>query len=115
VAVYCVLALRRTLGVKVAVLPTTAKVTTPNTVVPDDVTFRVNCGGVVIVAGAIALLKVAVIIWLRGTPVAPLRGIVEITVGGMMSGVAPVVNVHTKLLTIALPCRFVTEFVIVAV
>jgi hypothetical protein len=118
VAVYSVLPVRAALGLKVAVLPTAAYVTTPDTGALVDVTCRVNCGGVVIVEAVIASLKVAVIIWLRGTSMAaggPVRGIVEITVGGMTSGAAPVVNVHTKLLTISVPFRFVTQDVMVAV
>ena len=53
--------------------------------------------------------------WLRGTSVARFTGFVEITVGGMMFGAAPVVNVHTKLAAIAVPDRFVTPIVTVAV
>ena len=80
---------------------------------------RCPCARVKVVAvdrvRAIASLKVAVINWLRGTSVAPFRGIVEITVGGVTSGAAPVVNVHTKLAAMAVPDRFVTPVVTVAV
>ena len=48
-----------------------------------------------IVAGFIASLKVALTTWLMGTPVAPLAGIVETTVGGVVSGAVAVVKVHT--------------------
>ena len=68
-----------------------------------------------IVVGFIALLKVAAIAWLRGTPVARFKGLVEITVGGVMSGAAPVVNVHTKLAVMATPARFLAPVVTVAV
>jgi hypothetical protein len=70
---------------------------------------------VLIVVSSIGLLKVALTAWLRGTPVAPFRGIVEITVGGTVSRAAPVVNVHTKSAAIAVPDRFVTPVVTVAV
>jgi hypothetical protein len=68
-----------------------------------------------IVVSFIASLKVAEIAWLRGTPVARFAGIVEITVGGVVAGAAPVVNVHTKLAAIAMPDRLVTPVVTVAV
>jgi hypothetical protein len=48
-----------------------------------------------IVAGLIASLKVALSTCLTGIPVAPLTGIVETTVGGVVSGAAAVVKVHT--------------------
>ncbi len=49
----------------------------------------------VMVSGSIGSLKLAVIRVLIGTPVAFARGVVELTVGGVVSGVAPVVKVHT--------------------
>ncbi len=62
-----------------------------------------------------ALLKVAATVWLRGTPVAPFAGIVEITVGLVVSGASPVVKVHTKLLVKAVPARSLAPVVSVAV
>jgi hypothetical protein len=103
-------AVSRALGVKVALMPEQA--TVPATAPEESVRVKVD---VVTVVQSIASLKVALIIWLRGTSVAPFRGIVEITVGGAACGAAPVVNVHTKLAAIAVPHRFVTPVVIVAV
>jgi hypothetical protein len=70
---------------------------------------------VVIVEESIASLKVAAIFWLTGTPVAAFAGFVKITVGGVVSGVAPVVKLQTKSFAIAVPLRFVTPVVMVAV
>jgi hypothetical protein len=67
------------------------------------------------VVSFIASLKVAVIAWLRGTPVARFAGFVENTVGGVVSGAAPVLNAHTKLAAMPVPARFVTPVVTVAV
>ncbi len=47
-------------------------------------------------AGFMATLKVAVRAWLIGTPVAPLAGFVEVTVGG--TAAPAVLKLHTKLL-----------------
>ncbi len=69
----------------------------------------------VIVAGSIALLKVALILQLMGTPVAPAAGFVELTVGRVVSEVAHVVKVHAKGLASALPPVSLTPVVIVAV
>ena len=97
-------------GVKVAIGPT--RVTAPETgVVP---CFKVKVA-VVIVNGSIASLKVAAIPWLIGTPVAAFAGSVELTVGAVMSGVAPVAKLHTKSLANALPARSLAPVVIVAV
>ena len=49
------------------------------------------------------------------TPLAPFAGFVVATVGGVLSAVAPVVNVHTKLLASTLPARSLPPVVIVAV
>lgn len=49
---------------------------------------------VLIVAGFIALLNVATMVWLEGTFRAPLAGIVDVTTGETLSGPAPVVNIH---------------------
>ena len=58
---------------------------------PGPVTVKVP---VVIVAGSIALLKVALIARLIGTVKAPLAGLVELTVPIVVSALVPVVNVH---------------------
>jgi hypothetical protein len=97
VAVYTVLADRAGFGVKVAVFPTLAYVTKPATAtagVP-DVSVKVAGLVAVIVDAFMALLKVAVTAWLVGTPVAKLTGFSAITVGFVVSGAAPVVNVQT--------------------
>ena len=70
---------------------------------------------VVIVKGSIALLKVALSLLLTATAVAELTGTVEATVGGVVSGVAPVVKLHTKLLAKALPARSLAPVLTVAV
>jgi hypothetical protein len=49
---------------------------------------------VVIVKGFMASLNVALTVWLIPTPVAPLAGAVEITVGEVLFEAAPVVKVH---------------------
>jgi hypothetical protein len=69
---------------------------------------------VVIVAGLIASLKVAVTTVLGQTLAARLAGISEITVGAA-HGVLAVVKVHAKLLTSARPYTSVAPVVIVAV
>ena len=48
--------------------------------------------------GFISSLKVAVILVLNATPVAPALGTNKVTVGRVVSGVAPVANVHNTLL-----------------
>jgi hypothetical protein len=50
---------------------------------------------VLIVSGFICSLKIALLFLLMGTPVAPLAGPVELTVGAVVSAVAPVVHVTT--------------------
>jgi len=64
----------------------------------------------VIVAAFIASLKVAEILVLVGTPVAPFAGLVEVTVGMLA-----VVKVQTKLLASALPAGSLAPVVIVPV
>ena len=77
-------------GVKVAVEP--AKVTAPATgVVPGPVKVKVV---VLMVAGFMAWLKVAVTTVLGQTPAAPFAGVSETTVGGTQAAEA-VVKVHT--------------------
>src|SRR5437870_3575775 len=66
------------------------------------VTFKL---AVLIVKGSIASLKVALMVWLIGTTVAPLAGTVALTVGGVVSGVAPVVKLQLKSVASALPAR----------
>ncbi len=68
--------------------------TVPGTLLPLTVSFTVKVA-VAIVNGSIASLKVAVTTLLVATPVARSSGIVEITVGAVVSGAAPVVKVHT--------------------
>jgi len=58
---------------------------------------------VVIVSGSMASLKVAVIFVFLDTPVAASTGTVRVTVGEMMSRVAPVVNFQTSYLPVR--CR----------
>src|SRR5438094_8226653 len=59
----------------------------------------------VLVNGSIASLKVAAIFRLVATAVAALAGTVKLTVGAVVSGVAPVVKLQTKSLASALPAR----------
>jgi hypothetical protein len=69
---------------------------------------------VLIVAGFIALLNVAVITAVLGqTGVGPFGGVTEVTVGAAHG--AEVVNVHTKLAASALPNTSCAPVVIVAV
>jgi hypothetical protein len=97
---------RPVVGVNVAVVP--AKVTVPATgVAPGPV--KVNVAAL-IVAGFMGPLKVAETVVLTATPVAPLTGTVETTVGA-----AAVIKVHTKLAASPAPVRFVAPVVIVAV
>src|SRR5947208_15388958 len=70
---------------------------------------------VLIVKGFIASLKVALMVWLIGTAVAPLAGTVALTVGAVVSGVAPVVKLQLKSVASALPARSRDPIVIVAV
>jgi hypothetical protein len=105
VAVNTVLVASAVVGMNVAVVP--AKVTEPATgVAPGPV--RVNVA-VLIVAGFMASLKVAEIVVLTATPVDPLTGTVEITVGA-----GAVVNVHTKLVASLAPVGSFAPVVIVA-
>src|SRR5438105_991592 len=54
-------------------------------------------------------------VWLIGTAVAASAGTVALTVGGVVSGVTPVVKVHTKSVGSGLPARSVAAVVIAAV
>ena len=106
VAVNKVLVARMVVGANVAVVP--ARVTVPVTsVAPGPV--KVNVAAL-IVAGFMASLNVAEIVVLTGTPVAPLTGTVETTVGA-----AAVVKVQTKLAASPAPAGSFAPVVIVAV
>src|SRR5947199_282915 len=70
---------------------------------------------VLIVRGSIGSLKAAVMVWLIGTAVAPLAGTVELTVGRVVSSVAPVVKLQTKAEGSGLPARSVTPVVTITV
>jgi hypothetical protein len=111
VAVYTVLDARLAAGVKVATEPAATYVTAPITATPPGPVTAKVIG--LIVAGFIATLKVAVRAWLMGTPVAPLAGMVKMTVGGVAAGTD--LKLHTKLLASALPARSIAPVVIVAV
>jgi hypothetical protein len=68
-----------------------------------------------IVAGFIASLKVAVTVLATATPVAPEAGIIDTTVGGVVSAATPVVKVHTIGAARAVPATSLTPVVMVAV
>lgn len=82
VARYCVLPARDTAGMKVALLPQTA--TVPPTEAPPT-TFASLKLAVVTLAPVMASANVAVTAEFNATPVAPLLGAVEDTVGGLPS------------------------------
>lgn len=69
----------------------------------------------VTVSGLIVSLKVAVTTELTEVPVASFAGTVALTVGGVVSGRAPVVHFQTKLLARGLPARSLAPVVMVAV
>jgi len=83
---------RFAVGEKMIVLLAATKVAVPGTTAPPVVTVSENTLAAVTVAGFMASLNVAVTLRLMGTLMAPLRGLVEITVGTV-----PVVKLHTKL------------------
>ena len=98
-------------GKNVAILPVPSKVTVPATL---GATVKV----VVLMVGAyICSLKVAVIMVSGHTPLAPLGGETDVTMGGGggVHEAAAVLKVHTKLLANALPKRSLTPVVMVAV
>ena len=76
------------MGVKIAVFAPATYVTVPATAAP-PVTATLNVPAAVIVAGFIAWLKVAVILWFKGTLPAPFAGIVAVT-----AGTNPVMKLH---------------------
>jgi hypothetical protein len=53
--------------------------------------------------GFMPLLKVAAMAWLKGMPVALLAGLVEVTVGGVVSGAVPVGGFVGGVLPVSLP------------
>jgi hypothetical protein len=69
----------------------------------------------VIVAGSIPSLKVAVTLLLRATPVARSAGLVELTVGAVVSVDVPVVKLHVLATVKAFPARSLAPVVIVTV
>src|ERR1700730_16763110 len=79
---------------------------------PGPVTLKL---AVLIVEGYIASLKVTLMVWLIATAVAPLAGTVELTVGGVVSAVTPVVKLQLKSVASSLPARSLAPVVIVAV
>ena len=107
VAVYVVEYARLLDGVNVAVVP--VYVTVPVTPL-----FKVNVA-VLTVDAVIVSLNVAVIAEFTATFVALLAGLTDVTVGGVVSAVVPVVNVHVLLAVIALPAASFTLVVMVAV
>jgi hypothetical protein len=70
---------------------------------------------VVMVDAVIASLNVAVMGAVRLTPVAPLAGTIAVTVGGVVSAAAAVVNDHDLAAAMALPAVSVTPTLTVAV
>jgi hypothetical protein len=96
VAVYIPAARAVPVGVKVSVFATPEYVTRPPTAAAGVPVVSVKVAGLVavIVLAFMGLLKVAVTIWLVGTPVAPLTGFSPFTVGFVVSGAAAVVNVQ---------------------
>ena len=112
VAVYCVEGASAALGVNVAVLPET--LIEPLTTALFEVTATEKFP-VVSVPLSIASEKVAVTVVPTATPVAPARGVTELTVGGVVSGGAVVVKVHVAADASPLPARSCAPVVIVAV
>ena len=70
---------------------------------------------VVSVSGFIGSLKLAVINVLIATPVVFATGLVELTVGAVMSGAAPVVKLQLTAVSMALAATSLTSVVISAV
>jgi hypothetical protein len=112
-AVNWALVARLAVGVNVAIVHPELQLTVPFTlVVPGPASVKVN---VLIVAGSMPVLKVALIVWLMFTPVAVSAGAVEVTVGAVVFEAVPVVKSQTKLLASALPARSLAPVVIVAI
>jgi hypothetical protein len=112
VAVYCVLPARLAAGVNVAVLPLTF--TVPLRAAPPVVVTRVKLV-MFSVEFVIDSEKVADTEELSATPVAALAGEVADTIGGVVSGAAPVVKFQVKLAASALPAASFAAVVMVAV
>lgn len=91
-------------GTKVAVVPEYETVP-----VIADAPFTVKDAWV-IVAGFITLLKVAVITWLRGTPVARFAGTVDITMGHIPGISTKVSFLHPAIKTTDTNARVVNSF-----
>ncbi len=70
---------------------------------------------VVMVSGSMGSLKVALMVLLIQTPTAALLGLVDTTVGAVLSGAVPVVNVQVKVAAMALSATSLTALVSVAV
>src|SRR5256885_958492 len=70
---------------------------------------------VLVVAVFIGFLKVAVRTAREHTPVAPVRGVAEITTGGGSHALAAVLKLHTKLRARPIPKTFLARVVMVAV
>jgi len=111
--VYPVLKESAAVGVKVKTLFATSWVILPGTTVPPDETTVKSV--VVIVAGFIAWVYVAVITVLGQMPVALLGGVTETGGAAGRQELAPVANVHTYLPAKLLPYMSSTPAVIVAV
>ena len=88
----------------VAVLEATSYVTVPLTGVPPDVRRIVDAS---IVEAFIASLNVTVGATVRATPVAPLAGFEDETVGGVVSGAGPVAKIDETGTARTLPARSV--------
>jgi hypothetical protein len=99
-------------GVNVAVLDAAEYVTVPAADVPSVVLVRVKLPG--IVAGAMSLLKTALIFVLVGTFTAPGAGKVRMTVGCVVSANGPVMKLHTKLTASGKPLVSCAAVVMVA-
>jgi hypothetical protein len=97
-------------GMNVAVVP--LYVTVPEMGVEPFIRVKVDALTVDVVKVS---LKVAVIGPLSPAPVVESVGLVDETVGGVISGAAPVVNDHEKFEPITLPSTSLTPDVIVAV
>jgi hypothetical protein len=111
VAVYWVLPLRAADGVNVAVLP--VMLTRPPIAVPSEAA-RVKLA-VVRVEFLIASEKVADTEEFSATPVSAFAGDMADTVGGVVSGTAPVVKFQVKLAASALPAESIAPVVMAAV
>ena len=94
-------------GVKVKMVLVTSWVMVPLTL---GLTVNVV---VLMVEAFIASLKVAVMTAREHTPVAPVRGVAEITTGAGSHALAAVVKIHTKLRSRPIPKIFLARVVMV--